>query len=161
MCRFEFARVFQELCPFGGVLCLCRFKKLCKGCARLYALDTIHGVVTEMLRDFAVEDCVDYAHRATGIADSLTKPDDLAIFVFFSPIQFSATVLLHAVFLIRARDGEHKKEGMHRTGNEGQQVRVGDAVDIVKCERRRETKRLCVLCDDGRVRFKRDPFLSY
>jgi hypothetical protein len=161
MCRFEFVRVFQELCPFGSVLCLCRFKKLCKWRPRLYALDTMHRVVTEMLGDFAVEDCMDYAHRATGIANCLTKPDDLAIFVFFSHIQFSATVFLNTVFLIRTRDGEHKKEGMHRTGNEGQQVRVGDAVDIVKCERRRETKRLCVLCDDGGVRFKRNPCLSY
>ena len=113
-----------------------------------------------MLRYFAIEDCVKYAHSSTGISNSLSKPDDLAVIMFFAHIQLSSTVLLDAVLFIRIGHWKHEEQSMDRTGHKSEEIRVGNAVDIVKCECGRKAKCLSVLCDDGRIGFKGNPFLS-
>lgn len=86
-----------------------------------------------MLRNFAIEDCMNDTHRSTCIANGLSKPDYLPVFMFFSHMQFSSAILLDAVPFIRIRHWKHKEQSMDRTGNECEEIRVGNAVDIVKC----------------------------
>jgi hypothetical protein len=90
------------------------------------------ALVTEIVRDSAIEDCVDYAHCPTCVANSLTEPDNLAIFVFLSHIQFLSFILFNTVFLIHICHGKHKEQRMNGTRDDRQKVRVGNAVDIVK-----------------------------
>lgn len=73
------------------------------------------------------------AHQSTCIANGLFVPYDGLLrsraFIFWL-----FGVLLAPEFLVGLGNGEDEQEGQGRAGNEGEELRLVDAEDIVKCK---------------------------
>lgn len=73
------------------------------------------------------------ADQTTCVTDRLLVPNDLFIWAM-TLVLGTVFVFLNAEFLVRLADGEDEKQGVRRTGDEGEQFGLVDAEDVVKCE---------------------------
>lgn len=74
------------------------------------------------------------SHKSTSISDCLAEPHDW-LALAFTLVIWDGGVLGHAEALIGGRHGEDEEECMGGAGDEGQKLRLGNAVDIVHSER--------------------------
>lgn len=68
-------------------------------------------------------------HQPTGVAYGLTEPDRLRIAL--AVVFFQQGVFREAMAFVRGRDGEDEEEGESGPRDKGEQIRVGQRVDVV------------------------------
>ena len=111
------------------------------------------GKRTDEVSCISVCDSMQKTHHTTGILDRLRPPQD-GLSISFSLVFIRQAILCHAMAFIHGANGEHEKKSERRAGDKGEEVGIGQGVDIVHLESVRDTK----LVDEGghelRVRFE-------
>lgn len=73
------------------------------------------------------------AHQPTGIPDCL-RPPEHRLRIPLALVLIGQTILGHAVTLVHSANREHEQQSERGAGYKGEQVGIGEGVDVVHCE---------------------------
>lgn len=95
------------------------------------------------------------AHKTTCVANSLGPPQH-RLCISLALVLIRQTILCHAVTLVYGANREYEQESERGAGDEGEEVGVGQRVDVVHLESVRDTELVDERCHELGVSLERD-----
>lgn len=87
------------------------------------------------------------AHQTTCVANSLGPPKH-RLCISLALVLIRQTILCHTLTLVHGANGEYEEESERRSGDEGEEVGVGQRVDVVHLESIRDTELVDERCHE-------------